>query len=129
MLKLLLTIFTLVFTVMFSSASFAEWTKVRESAEDIYYVDFESIKKIDGYAYFWTLRNGLKPTKWGEISSKIYRQVDCKLLRYKVMRDSYYKEPMGEGMPSESSNEPDKDWTDNVPNSPAEIILKSVCNW
>lgn len=45
------------------------------------------------------------------------------------MRDSYYKEPMGEGMPSESSNEPDKDWTDNVPNSPAEIILKSVCNW
>ena len=114
---------------MFSSASFAEWTKVRESAEDIYYVDFESIKKIDGYAYFWTLRNGLKPTEWEEISSKIYRQVDCKLLRYKVMRDSYYKEPMGEGMPSESSNEPDKDWTDNVPNSPAEIILKSVCNW
>ena len=41
--KTLLTIFTLVFTVMFSSTSFAGWTKVGENVNGhTYYVDFET---------------------------------------------------------------------------------------
>ena len=44
--KRTLTIFTLVFTVMFSSASFAGWTKVAESVKgNTFYVDFERIRK------------------------------------------------------------------------------------
>ena len=42
--KTLLTISILVFTVMFSSTSFAQWTKVgNNSRGDTFYIDFERI--------------------------------------------------------------------------------------
>ena len=53
--KKLTLIFTLLFsTVMFSSTSSAEWTEIGENVgRDTYYVDFERIRKVDGYVYFW----------------------------------------------------------------------------
>jgi len=69
--KTLLTIFTLVFTVMFSSTSFAGWTKVGENVSgSTFYVDFETIRKHGGDVYIWTLRDGLKPTKYGNFLQK-----------------------------------------------------------
>jgi len=51
--KPLLTIFTLVFTVIFSITSFAEWTMVNENERgDTYYVDSERIKKHNGHVYW-----------------------------------------------------------------------------
>ncbi|MAH85467.1 MAG: hypothetical protein CBB68_14680, partial [Rhodospirillaceae bacterium TMED8] len=75
--KTLLTIFTLVFTVFFSTTSFAEWTKVSENVDgDSYYVDFERIRKHDGYVYFWYLSDYLKPTETGVLSAMRYHQGD-----------------------------------------------------
>ena len=56
--KKLTLIFTLlVSTVMFSSPSYAEWTKVGElvSNGSTFYVDFERIKNVDGFVYWWDL--------------------------------------------------------------------------
>jgi hypothetical protein len=54
--KTLLTISTLVFTVVFSSTSFAGWTKVDKNMNgNTWYVDFETIRKHDGYVYWWEL--------------------------------------------------------------------------
>ena len=51
--KVLLTIITPVFTVMFSSTSFAEWTKVGESVSGtIYYVDFKNYENRVGMFIF-----------------------------------------------------------------------------
>jgi hypothetical protein len=63
--KNLLTIFTLLFsTVVFSSPSYADWAKVGENVKgDTSYVDFERIRKVDGYVYFWRMENWLEPTK------------------------------------------------------------------
>jgi hypothetical protein len=96
--KTLLTIFTLVFTLMFSSTSFAEWTKVSDSADgDTHYVDFERMRKVDGYVYYWVVTDLLKPDKDGDFSYKAYIQGDCKLFRVKYLSTSYHKEPMGGG--------------------------------
>ena len=115
--------------MMFPSASYAEWTKVAESEKgDNFYVDFERIRKHGGYVYFWELLDYLKPDKWGDLSSKSYKQGDCKLFRYKVLDDSFYTEPMGQRTPSTSSNKPDKEWRYPSPNSVREAILKSVCD-
>ena len=66
--KTLLTIFTLAFTLMFSSTSFAEWTKVNKSViGNTYYVDFERIKKHDGYIYYWEVIDFLKPFKGEQV--------------------------------------------------------------
>ena len=115
-------------TVMFSSPSYAGWTELGKTADgDTYYVDFERIRKHDGYVYYWSLVDYLKPTPNGVLSVKIYKQGDCKLFRFKNLSFSFHKEPMGGGT-GDANNTPDKEWTYPSPNSVDEIILKAVCN-
>ena len=92
-----------------------------------FYVDFERIRKHDGFVYFWELGDYLKPTKNGILSAKVYNQGDCKLFRFKGLSDSYHTQSMGEGTPSTTSNTPDKDWKYPPPDSAIEHILKKVC--
>jgi hypothetical protein len=119
--KLTLLLTTLIFSLMFSpSTSFAEWKKVGEDVDgDTWYVDFERIKKHDGYVYYWVLSDYLKPNEFGILSGKTYNQGDCKKFRSKWLSWSFYKEPMGRG-----NNTPDKEW--RFPSS-YETVLKSVC--
>jgi hypothetical protein len=115
-------------TVMFSSSSYAGWTKVSESAiGDTFYVDYERIRKHDGYVYYWRLSDYLKPSPNGRLSSKTYNQGDCKLFRYKTLSWSFHNEPMGGGT-GDTDNNPDKEWNYPPPNSSNEEILKQVCN-
>ena len=126
--KTLLTIFTLVFTLMFSSTSFAGWTKMGEDKNGAtYYVDFELIRKVDRFVYYWDLSYYVKSDEDGDLSVKVYIQGDCILLRYKVLNGSFFKDPMGKGTPS-ASIKPDKEWDYPTPNSPSEVILKQVCS-
>ena len=129
--KKLLLIFTLLFsTLMFSTPSYGEWTKVSESVNgDTFYVDFERIRKHDGYVYFWTLTDSLKPTKLGHFSVKVYKQGDCKLFRQKPLSYSFHKEPMGGGTGDVSEPVAEhKGWTYPLPDSSQETVLKSVCS-
>ncbi len=129
--KLTLILTTLIFfSVMFSpSTSFAGWTKVSESVSgSTFYVDFERIKKHDGYVYWWELSDWLKPTEYGTLSAKTYIQGDCKKFRYKWLSGSSHKEPMGGGT-GEIDNTPDKEWTYPPPDSVSETVLKTVCQY
>ena len=126
-----ITIFlALTFSVMFSSSSYAKWTEVSKNEDgDTYYVEFERIRKVDGYVYFWRLTDYLKPDKFGSVSTlsaKVYNQGDCKLFRFKGLSYSFYKEPMGSGDPLVAG--PDKEWKYPPPNSVFETVLKEVCN-
>ena len=132
--KKLFILTTLIFTVLFSTPSYSEWTEVGEgsgssNSGDTFYVDFERIRKHGGYVYYWTLSDYLKPLASGYLSSKMYKQGDCKLFRYKYLSWSYHKEPMGVGtgetppVPKEH-----KDWKYPPPNSVNEVILKLVCS-
>ena len=129
--KLTLILTTLIFSVMFSpSTSFAGWTKVSENVSgDTFYVDFERIKKHDGYVYFWRLTDFLKPDEDGDLSEKTYTQGDCKKFRYKNLSWSFHKGSMGGGETGATSNTPDKEWKYPQPDSPPETILKSVCQY
>jgi len=128
--KKLALLATLLFSVMFSSASYAEWKKVgvsEVSVGAIVYVDLERIKKVDGYVYFWVLIDYLKLTKQGHLSVHMYKQGDCKLFRSKSLSYSFHKEPMGGGT-SETARTPQKEWTYPHPNSISEISLNSICD-
>ena len=123
-------IFTLLFTTLvFSSPTYAGWMEIIKGNGITFYVDFDKIKKKDGYVYYWELGDYLKPNEFGDLSAKVYREVDCKLFRFKVLGDSYYTEPMGRGTPSASSNVADKEWSDlRTLNSAAHSVLKKVCS-
>jgi hypothetical protein len=115
---------------MFSSPSYGEWTGVSETLDGhVYYVDFERIRKHGGYFYFWSLTDYFKPTKYGHLSSKVYRQGDCKLFRHKMLNSSYHQEPMGNGPGDPGSNKGEMaDWQYPPPNSVTEIMLKRICS-
>ena len=119
---------TLIFTVMFSSTSFAEWKKVTENVKGTNYVDFERIRKRDGYVYYWVLIDLFKPKEYGIFSRKMYKQGDCISFRYKDLSYSFHKENMGEGTgPTKTPKNPE--WRYPSPNSSIEIVLKSVCEY
>ena len=62
-----------------------------------FYLDFARIRKHDGFVYWWKLFNYAKRTKTGKLSDKAYKQGDCKLFRYKILSDQYYREPNVQG--------------------------------
>ena len=129
--KITLLLTTLIFslTMMFSSPSYAKWTKVgTNDIGDTFYVDFERIKKHGGYVYFWRLDDYLKQDYVGNLSAETYFQGDCKLFRNKGLSFSTHTEPMGEGTSSRTYTPPNK-WHYLPPNSPAETILKKVCEY
>ena len=118
----------LVSIVIFSSPSYSQWTELIESTNvDTFYVDYDRIRKHDGYVYFWDLVNYLKPTSLGDLSSKVYNQGDCKLFRFKRLSYVHHKQPMGQG--TGASNSPkNPEWRYPPPNSVDEFMLKSVCS-
>ena len=118
----------LVFTVTFSSPSFAEWKKLglNEFGHTIY-VDFGSIRKQDGYVFWWQLVDLSKPDNEGHLSYTDFFQGDCNLFRFKTLSENHYKKPMGRG--SDRTINPDKPtWKYSPPNSMIETALKSVCS-
>jgi hypothetical protein len=125
--KKLILIFTLlVSTVMFSSPSYAEWTEVTKNKKGMtFYVDFERIRKHDGYIYYWNLSDYLKPNR-GYFSDQKYEQGDCKLFRFKILSATFHKVPMGGGNGENQTNA--QGWIYPPPNSIIEKILKSVCS-
>ncbi len=127
--KLLLTFILLFSTLMISTPSYAEWTKVSESSVTgaSFYVDFDRMRKHDGYVYFWRLTDYLKPNSLGHLSSKVYNQVDCKLFRHEPLSYSFHKEPMGGGT-GDISEPVEKGWKYPSPESSIEEILKQVCS-
>ena len=122
------TLLTVLVLSLLSTPVFGEWTKVSKNADATYYVDFDRIRKHGGYVYWWDLSDYWKPTKYGDLSAKLYKQGDCKLFRFKVLSDSFHKEPMGKGT-GLMDNKPDKKWDYPSPNSSLETILKSVCEY
>ena len=129
--KKLLLIFTLLFsTLMFSTPSYGEWTNVVKTVEgDTFYVDFDRVRKHDGYVYWWNLSDYLKPTEHMILSHKTYHQGDCELFRHKYLSWSFHKEPMGEGTgETRELTGKHKDWQYPPPDSSIETILKRVCS-
>ena len=97
-----------------------------ENVGATFYVDFERIRKHDGYVYYWVLTDFLKPDEDGDLSAKTYNQGDCKKFRYKWLSASFHKEPMGGG--TGDVQEPvKKGWKYPSPDSSGETILKLVC--
>tara|TARA_B100000989_G_C19428896_1_gene422099 strand:- start:204 stop:590 length:387 start_codon:yes stop_codon:yes gene_type:complete len=126
--KSALTIFTLFFIVVSSSTSFAEWTRFGENLNaNTFYLDFEKIRKHDGYVYYWVLVDYLKPTETGVFSGKVYKEGDCGLFRYRFLSFVLHKQPMGTDV-GEISNPENPEWEYAQPNTTWEKILNQVCN-
>ena len=131
--KKLFTLTTLIFTVMFLSNCdetpnpSGNWKKLTENdSGDSFYLDFETIRKQDGYVYWWELTDLLKPTTTGVLSYKSYNQGDCGFNKMRELSGFIHKEPMGRGIGIEG---PTLQWTLVGPDSLTHTYLKSICEY
>ena len=93
----------LLFSILISFSSYAGWfssdsglKKILTSAwGSTYYIDTDTIKEYDGYVYYWSLEDFVKPNHLFVMSSKSYHQADCKRSRYKFLSSISYFQPMG----------------------------------
>ena len=128
--KITILFILLVSTVIFSSPSYAGWTRVSSSGggANTFYVDFDRIRKVDGYVYYWELGDLFKPMGNTDILSvKTYNQVDCKKFRINRLTFSSYKEPLGKG--SDETFNPETEWLYPPPDSSLETFLKFACEF
>jgi hypothetical protein len=125
--KKFIVVFTLLFSLMFSTTSFARWTNIiRDHGGTTFYIDVLRIAKNDRYVYFWELIDYLKPTENGVFSHKVFAQADCKIIKKRIVSFSSYKKPMGagNGLPYEAKN---PKWMQPSPGSAMETMVKSAC--
>ena len=123
---ILILFFTLLFMSTYAFASSPKWTRLFENSQGTAYVDLEGIMEKNGYVYFWSLVDYLRPTDQGFLSSKVYIKGDCSLFRVQNLRYVHYTQPMGRNN-GQSSQPKRPEWRFLAPVSLMEIALKSVC--
>jgi hypothetical protein len=115
----------LLFSLMLSFNSYGEWTLTYGwDNGDSAYVDLETIKEINGYVYWWELKNFPSGEFEGNKSVMIYAQGDCEMSRYKTLSMTLFKEAMGQG---ESTSWDFNEWEYPRPDTQIYQVLIDVC--
>ena len=69
----------------------------------------------------------IKPNEQGDLSSKIYFEVNCLDLSFRYIKDFYYKQPMGNG--EYTIYDKIGEWENNTKGSIGEGVRKFACNY
>ena len=127
--KKILIIPILLFFLINSTNSYAEWTKMVDDGTKTFYLDFNRIRKVDGYFYYWILIDIYDPKK-EFLSVKNLHQGDCKLFRWKALQSTTYNQQMGGGnvINTQDFQGTDLYWYYPLPDSSGEYLLNKVCN-
>ena len=124
---LIISVFLYIFSISNCFADF-NWKKIGSNIDgDVSYVDLSSIKKVGNNVFYFSLMDYIKPTDQGDLSSKIYFEVNCLDLSYRYIKDFYYKEPMGNG--EYTIYDKIGEWENNTKGSISEVARKFVCNY
>ena len=91
------------------------------------YVDLTSIKKVGNNVFYFRLMDYIKPSDQGDLSSKVYFEVNCLDLSYRYIKDFYYKEPMGNG--EYTIFDEIGEWEITTQGSIGDKVRKFVCNY
>ena len=120
--------FILLTAIVFSApANSAEWTAVSANHHATFFVDENSIKKKDGYVFYWDMGNLLGPIGEGVVSISSFNKADCKNFLVKTLKTSFHKMPMANDK-VEVLNTTKRAWTKPSLSSASSKILKYVCN-
>ena len=126
--KIFFVINSLLLTILvLPSASFAGWRKVSESMDgSVFYVDPSTIKKSGSSIYFWQLNDYAEPDDRGEMSSKIYKQLECFLNQYQSLKYASYQLSMGQGA-AKVWTAHDQSWKSVDPEDIMSDVAEFVC--
>ena len=104
------------------------WIKVLKTDNgNIFFIDKNSLNKKDDKVFFIKMHEYSDFNDYGEKSSIIHHEVDCKNLKFKYLTDFYFKLPMGEGEPSFVGNE-ESDWIEVKDDTILKVLVSYVCD-
>jgi hypothetical protein len=115
------------FAIGFTQNVSAEWLSISEiEGGGTAYIETDTIKKADGFIYYWDMQDYLVPVS-GFLSSQVYNQADCKRSRVKTLSYVFYKRNMGRGE-SEQEESENKNWKYPSPGTLMLGILNAACS-
>ena len=78
--------------------SWGEWVPISKNIKgDTTYFDNKSILIEGSYLYYWELLDYKNTKQYGNMSTKIYKQVDCNSTSFKTLQFVSFTKPMSEG--------------------------------
>ena len=115
--------------VLLSFPAWGKWVAINiNSAGNTIYIDDEFILKKGSYVYYWELENYKKIDEFGDMSAKIYKEVDCIKYGFNTLQYFTYTKPMGKGDLTSDFNPPKK-WTYPPTNSSLYHSLRIACDF
>ena len=121
----------LILNIFFTLNCFADfnWKKIGSNINgNVFYVDTSSLKRVGNNVFYFVMNDYVKPNEFGDLSNRIYMEVNCINLDYRFLKDFYYQEPMGNGEPSTIFDKEGK-WEVTSEGSIGKSIRKFVCNY
>ena len=121
--KKIILLLVIIFTFLFSTTIWGDWSFVSVNSNgDKFYYEKEGVKKIGGkLLYFWLLLETIKPAENGDISYTAFIQLDCIIIRNKMLKLHTYNKSMGKGEIT-SSTTPEDEWEYPPPGSTFNIV-------
>ena len=115
--------------ILFSINGFAyNWKKVIDGVlGDSFYVDGDSIKKHNGYVYYWLLSDYLEPLTTGANSAISKFKVDCGEEKVTWLTSTHYSQSMGKGKILRVSSPNTVEYP--KPKLVGYIVMQSVCEY
>tara|TARA_B100001989_G_C24498181_1_gene443367 strand:+ start:206 stop:601 length:396 start_codon:yes stop_codon:yes gene_type:complete len=124
--KIFFSIFLILF---FSSSVNADWTKVVTSTNgSTLYMDKNTLKIGKDTRFILIMLDYSKPTKYGDRSSRSYREINCNNMMHRDFVKDYFILPFAKGGTSPGSgarNNPE--WNYSPPKSIGGILHAKVC--
>ncbi len=118
--KKITILLVIIFTFLFSTTSWGEWSYVTENLVAKFYIDKDRVRKSGKYIYFWDLLD------FKSSSYTHYIQLDCSIFRLKTLKFHVHNQGMGEGSPIEEWTPPDE-WNYPQPDTVIEFRYKYIC--
>ena len=116
-----------VLLILVTAPASAEWVKMGEPDEGVYYLDPATISKDRNLRRVSELIDLNARDRDGGLSRRYLKEYDCKEKRLRLLSGSTLSGPLAAGKPLFSVSNPGK-WNDVASGSIAEAILKFVCS-
>jgi hypothetical protein len=118
----------LICSLSLSFNAYGEWGEIGKTPMgDTIYINYDSIKKTNGYIYWWLMLDFAKPSGTGQKSVQVFSQGDCNISRVKSLRTVFYFEPYGKG--AFELDDFVSDWYYPTPRSIDGQTLHKVCEY
>ncbi len=107
----------------------ADWAKVGETDNYVYYADYGSIKKADETVVMADLFDYKTPQTDGgpaALSKVTQREYDCQAKKSQPLKSSWYSGQMGSGTAVRSANSSNQ-WSPANPGTATAGLLKAAC--